>query len=184
PGAVADRHAPVIDRGPNVRARSCFLPPACRASPRATARPSMKGARRTMRRLAFLSALAAIAVSLASSAAAAQTPTGTISGRVVDSGGLAVPGATVTVTSPNLQGSRTAISSANGDYIFPSLPAGQYTVTFELSGFATIKAVKDVAPSQTLTVDVTMKPAAVSEEVTVSARVDAFTNTVQNATNI
>jgi hypothetical protein len=53
---------------------------------------------------------------------AAQTASGTISGRVVDSGGLAVPGATVSVQSPGLQGGRSTTTSANGDYIFPQLP--------------------------------------------------------------
>ena len=50
----------------------------------------------------------------------AQTPTGTITGRVNDSGDLAVPGATVTIASPNLQGTRSTVTSANGDYIFPA----------------------------------------------------------------
>ncbi len=54
----------------------------------------------------------------------AQTPTGSISGRVTDAGNLAVPGATVTIESPNLQGTRTTVTSANGDYILPCLPPG------------------------------------------------------------
>src|SRR5689334_17841258 len=49
-------------------------------------------------------------------AASAQVPTGTISGRVVDQDGLAVPGVTVTATSPNLQGGRTVVTSMYGDY--------------------------------------------------------------------
>jgi Carboxypeptidase regulatory-like domain len=137
-----------------------------------------------MRRLAFLSVLTCLLFWLAASSAAAQTPTGTISGRVIDSAGLAMPGVTVTLSSPNLQGVRTATTSVNGDYIFPSLPPGRYTISFEVSGFSTLKTAKDVAPSQTVTADATLKPAAVSEEVTVSARSDAFTNTVQSGTNI
>ena len=65
-------------------------------------------------------------------------PTGTISGRVVDPEGLAVPGALVTVASSALQGVRTATTSTNGDYIIPFLPAGDYEVTFELQGFQTV----------------------------------------------
>ena len=65
----------------------------------------------------------------------AQSTTGTISGHITDPQGLAVPGATVTLTSPALQGSRTAVTADNGDYILPLLPPGSYTVTVELSGF-------------------------------------------------
>jgi outer membrane receptor protein involved in Fe transport len=114
----------------------------------------------------------------------AQTPTGTITGRVNDSGNLAVPGATVTIASPNLQGTRSTVTSANGDYIFPSLPPGSYTITVELSGFATTKQTRDVGAGQPVQVDVTLRPAALSEVVTVTARTDAFTNTVQASTNI
>ncbi len=115
---------------------------------------------------------------------AAQTPTGAISGRVTDSGNLAVPGATVTIESPNLQGTRSAVTSANGDYIFPSLPPGPYTVTVQLSGFGTVKQARDVGAGQPVEVDVTLRPASLSEVVTVTARTDAFTNTVQASTNI
>src|SRR5205809_7989726 len=85
-----------------------------------------------------LLSLAAIAGS-AAVASAQGNPTGTISGHVVDPDGLAVPGATVSVASPVLQGVRTAITSANGDYIVPFLPAGDYQVTFELQGFQTVQ---------------------------------------------
>jgi hypothetical protein len=115
---------------------------------------------------------------------AAQTPTGAISGRVTDSGNLAVPGATVTIESPNLQGTRSTVTSANGDYIFPSLPPGPYTVTVQLSGFGTVKQARDVGAGQPVEVDVTLRPASLSEVVTVTARTDAFTNTVQASTNI
>ena len=58
---------------------------------------------------------------------------------MTDPDNLVLPGVTVTAASPVLQGVRTAVSSANGDYIIPFLPAGDYTVTFELQGFATVK---------------------------------------------
>ena len=41
--------------------------------------------------------------------------TGTIRGIVKDQQGLAVPGATITATSPALQGARTAVSDADGN---------------------------------------------------------------------
>jgi Carboxypeptidase regulatory-like domain/TonB dependent receptor len=98
----------------------------------------------------------------------AQTnPTGTISGKVVDSDGLAVPGATVTAESPALQGTRTVTTSANGDYIVPFLPAGEYSVTVTLTGFRTVKQTARVSPSESVTLNPTLAVSTVSETVTV-----------------
>ena len=82
--------------------------------------------------------------------ASAQTTTGTISGHVVDSQGLALPGVTVSAASPNLQGVRTVVTSTNGDYIFSALPSGTYTLTFELSGFQNQQRTMAVAPTQVI----------------------------------
>ena len=100
--------------------------------------------------------------------AAQGNPTGTISGHVVDEAGLAVPGATVTTTSPALQGVRTVTTSENGDYIIPFLPAGEYSVTFELQGFKTTTRQISVKMAETLPLNVTLAVAGVAETVTVS----------------
>ena len=55
----------------------------------------------------------ASAVLVLASVALAQSTTGTISGRVVDTQGLPVPGVTIVATSPNLQGTRETVTSAN-----------------------------------------------------------------------
>ena len=125
-----------------------------------------------------------LAVLATAGVADAQSTTGTISGRVVDTQERTVPGVTVSVESPNLQGIRTAVTSENGDYIFTVLPPGQYTVTFELSGFERVQRTVTVAPTQTLPVDVTMGLAGVSETVEVVGRAaDVLTQTAQVATN-
>ena len=64
--------------------------------------------------------------------------TGTIRGMVKDQQELAVPGVTVTVTSPALQGPRSVVTDAQGGYVFRDLPPGDYEVKFELTGFATV----------------------------------------------
>ena len=46
------------------------------------------------------------------------------------------PGVTVAVTSPMLQGMRTAVASESGDYLFAALPPGTYAVSFELRGIS------------------------------------------------
>jgi carboxypeptidase family protein len=128
--------------------------------------------------------LAAIIVLAIGVGASAQTTTGTISGRVLDVQGAALPGATVTAKSPNLQGSRDTVTSANGDYILTGLPSGPYTITVSLSGFQAQTRNVVLAPTQVLPLEVTLGPAPVSEEITVVGRsADPLTKTAQIATN-
>src|SRR5436309_3056195 len=65
----------------------------------------------------------------------AQTVTGTLQGRVFDSTGAAISGANVTVFDASTGLTRTTTASAMGDYQLASLPAGDYTLTAEKSGF-------------------------------------------------
>ena len=109
-----------------------------------------------------------ISLAAAGRTAAQGNPTGTVSGHVVDQAGLAVPGATVTASSPALQGVRTATTSENGDYIIPFLPAGDYDVKFELQGFKTTTRPVSVKMAETLPLNVTLAIAAVAESVTVT----------------
>src|SRR5262249_39320084 len=83
---------------------------------------------------AFL--LLAAALLLVPPGAYAQT-TGRILGQVLDAQGAALPGATITVTSPNLQGAQTQVTDSEGNYRFLSLPPGRYTVKVELASFKT-----------------------------------------------
>ena len=127
---------------------------------------------------------ALIIVLIIATSAAAQTTTGTISGRVLDAQGAALPGATVTAKSDNLQGSRQTVTSANGDYILTGLPSGAYTITFTLSGFQTQTRNVVLAPTQVLPLEVTLGVAPVTEEITVVAKsADTLTRTAQIATN-
>jgi hypothetical protein len=57
----------------------------------------------------------AIVTLLLAATVIAQSTTGTISGHVTDRQGLALPGVTVSVISPALQGTRTAVTSEIGD---------------------------------------------------------------------
>src|SRR6516225_10811150 len=136
-----------------------------------------------MQRLTLVAACV-LALAAGTSPATAQSTPGTISGHVVDSQGLALPGVTVNATSPNLQGVRSAVTSVNGDYIFTGLPSGAYTIAFELSGFESQERTVTLAPTQTLALDVQMGIAALSETVNVVGRIaDVQTQTAQVATN-
>lgn len=124
-------------------------------------------------------------VVLANSGAFAQgNPTGTISGQITDPDNLPLPGVTVTAASPGLQGLRTAVTSQNGDYILPFLPPGDYTVTCELQGFATVKRTVSLKMADRLPVNVKLTLASFSEVVTVEASVSntALTPTVATTT--
>jgi outer membrane receptor protein involved in Fe transport len=117
--------------------------------------------------------------------------TGSIAGTVHDSSGAAVPGATITVRGPSLQRESVSTTSiADGTYRIPLVPPGIYTVTIELSGFATeTRQSVAVAVNQQTTIDVTLNVGNVVEAVEVSgespliqvARSDA-TNTVTQRT--
>jgi len=112
--------------------------------------------------------------------AMAQVPTGTLTGHV-DDGTAALPGVTVIITSPNLQGARTATTSVNGDYIFAFLPPGEYTVKFELQGFQTQETTVKVNAAQTQTVHATMPQTKVAEEVTVTGSYETISSSNQAA---
>src|SRR5215216_4473465 len=97
--------------------------------------------------------------------------TGTISGIVSSVDRAPLPGVTVTVTSPALQGSREAVSDGNGVYHVNGLPTGSYRVAFAISGFQS--ASRDDVQVQiggVASIDATMSLESVKETVTVTAQ--------------
>ena len=84
-------------------------------------------------------AFAAVTATSAFAQGGGASSTGTIQGRVTDAQGAVLPGVTVTATSPSALGAQTAVTSETGNYRFPALPPGTYTVTYELAGFNTVR---------------------------------------------
>jgi len=81
---------------------------------------------------------ALVAMLLTATAVVAQTRLdGTIEGQVVDSQGLAVPGATVTVSSRALIQTAVVTTGPDGRYRATRLPTGTYTVRVTKDGFKT-----------------------------------------------
>lgn len=129
----------------------------------------------------FLAVLAMML--LASVSVLAQSSvTGTLTGTVT-SDGAPLPGATITATSPQLQGSRTAVSDANGNYNIAALPPGDYTVRIELQGLQTVTRNTRVTLSGTARVDADLKVSAVTESITVTASAPAVMETTEVQTN-
>ena len=100
--------------------------------------------------------------------AAAQA---TLAGEVKDTTGAVLPGVTVEAASPALSGKvRTAVTDGSGRYRIESVPAGSYTVTFSLTGFAPLKREDlTVSGSGVTTADVVLTVGGVAE-ITVTPR--------------
>ena len=121
----------------------------------------------TKRTFTFLVML--IAVAMAASSFAQGVQTGTIRGTVKDAQGLAVPGATITATSPALQGERSTVSDATGQFTINALPPGTYTLKFTLSGFNDVTRTLALPLGLIIEQNATIQPAGVSESVQVTA---------------
>ena len=96
------------------------------------------------------------------------TQTGTISGEVHTADQLVLPGASVSVQAPSLQGVRTAVTDANGSYILKALPPGSYTVTFSFQGMKTIEKKAPLELGHAITVSAVLPLASLSETITVA----------------
>ena len=97
----------------------------------------------------------------------------TISGRVADSNGLAVVGASVTVTSVDTGESRTIVTDDNGHYRFLKLKPGTYKVKASASGFG-IQETPGIPTisAQNLLKDFKLSPADVKAEQTITVTED------------
>src|SRR6267143_1678046 len=83
----------------------------------------------------LLAVLPAAFVLILPNSARSQAVNATLSGKITDVSGGSVAKATVTATNVGTGLSRSALTSDNGEYSIPALPAGEYKVTVELAGF-------------------------------------------------
>src|SRR5262249_50702896 len=102
-------------------------------------------------------------------ASAQRVTTGTVTGKIVDSSGAVLPGATVTLTSPEALGVFTAITDGNGFYRATNLPPATYQVKAELAGFQTMVREAIVRLNGVVDIDFTLNVGSVSETVMVTA---------------
>ena len=126
--------------------------------------------------------LLALVLLLVASAALAQT-NASLSGTVT-SEGKPLPGVTVTVSSPNMQGVRTTVTGEAGGYSLAGLPPGDYTVVIELEGLQKVTKHVQIGVGQTGRADADLKVAAVSEAITVTATPATVLESPTVATNI
>jgi hypothetical protein len=100
----------------------------------------------------------------------AQTSTATLQGHVEDSSSAKIPGAQIQITNVNTAATRQASTDADGEYVVPFLPPGQYTLAVEKPGFRRFTQTNvTLRVGQTLALNVTMQLGDVTTAVEVSA---------------
>jgi Ca-activated chloride channel family protein len=100
-------------------------------------------------------------------ASLANATAATIDGRVT-TGGIPLPGATITLTGP-FPGARMVVSDVHGVYHFTNLIAGNYVVRVELQGLQNQVRSINVPAQTSIRVASDLRPASVAESITVTA---------------
>src|SRR5688500_16950352 len=107
---------------------------------------------------------------LATSPAAAQEITATLTGTVTDETGAVLPGVTVTVRNTGTGFSKDVVTTTEGVYTAPLLPTGRYEATFALGGFQPSTATNlQLHVNDRVRLDMTLRTAGVTETVEVNA---------------
>ena len=119
----------------------------------------------------FTLCFAVVLVLLLGDPARAQIDTASIVGTVTDASGAVLAGAIVTATQEGTGASSTTVTNAKGQYVFPNLKIGRYTVTVEMQGFKKgIRQGIQLHVQERLQTDFSLALGSMSEEVVVSGR--------------
>ncbi len=107
----------------------------------------------------------------------AQTATTSLRGVVEDSSGAVIPSAHVTLDDPQRGAHVERTAGPTGEFTFPQLAPGTYTLTVEAVGFVAQHVEKQLLVAQPATQNITLNPAGTSTEVTVEATSPALNTT-------
>jgi len=134
----------------------------------------------SVRQRVFVVFLAAILVLAVSGTAWSQTVQGVITGTITDPTGAVVPNATVTITNIGTNISQKTTTNGEGEYRFPLVPPGAYTIEVKAANFAEVRTTGIVVEaSQTVPFSVKLQLAKASEIIEVTSQ----TPLVQTATS-
>jgi outer membrane receptor protein involved in Fe transport len=110
-------------------------------------------------------------VAVASISALGQGVRGTITGQITDSAGAVVPGASVKLVNVvTNQQVRSISSDSSGNYQLLELEPGTYNLLVSMNGFSDLRLENvKLEPDRHLTLDIALRPAGQSEQITVNA---------------
>ncbi len=99
-----------------------------------------------------------------------QAVSATLLGTVTDNTGAAVPNAQVQILESATGIKRAGVTNESGNFTFPDLTPGNYTVTAESQGFKKVTRTNvDVVVNTTTRVDLSLEPGSISETIEVTA---------------
>jgi outer membrane receptor protein involved in Fe transport len=100
----------------------------------------------------------------------AQSTGGRILGRVADPSGAVLANVNVTAVNESTGVSRDTKTNEGGDYVFPEVPVGVYTISFDLAGFKTnVRKSVTLELNQVITLNTTMQIGETRETVEVTS---------------
>ena len=124
-----------------------------------------------MRLHRWLLVICTLVAMAASAAAQTQITTGVIEGVVTDSSNAVLPGVNVQAKNADTNLTREVVTDRDGRFSVLQLPSGRYTVTFSLSGFATlVQEEVTVTVGQATRLLPEMRVSGVAETVTVTSQ--------------
>jgi hypothetical protein len=126
----------------------------------------------------ILPALSILALVLSGGAIALAQATTSLNGRITDRTDAVIAGAAVRLTLTSTGAVRENTTDVSGQYQFSQLAPGKYTLVISAPGFATAARTNmDLLVSQPATVNVTLRLAGVTQEVTVNVATQELLNT-------
>ena len=119
-------------------------------------------------RMLFVGLLAAVLLAVSANGASAQGFQGGIRGAVKDAGGV-IPGAELTLTNEATGIARSTNANPSGEYNFPNLAPGTYTLRAAVQGYKSYQSAGlIVGTQQFLTLDIVLEIGALDESITVT----------------
>jgi outer membrane receptor for ferrienterochelin and colicins len=97
--------------------------------------------------------------------ATAQSGNEVLQGRVADSNGAVLPGASVTLHNLNTGLERNSVTSADGSFTFPNVRDGRFRLTATITGFAATSVIVELPNKDAITLQ--LEPGALAERITV-----------------